>query len=73
VITQKDGSLYLWYGVVTMDNPRIFIGRGSEEHSAETLVMEWTSRCSENPAELDRSFATIIHERANRSATRPRK
>lgn len=65
VISQKDGSLYLWYGVVMIDNPRIFVGRGSKALSAETFVIEWASRCSESPVELERDFASVIYERVD--------
>ena len=72
VISTKDGSLYLWYGIVTGGNPRIFIGRGSDEASTSTLAVEWASWCSDSPVDLDRDFATVIYERADQVATRTR-
>lgn len=63
VISKKGGSLYLWYGVVFVDSPRLFIGRGSKADSAETVVLEWTSEYSSSPADPDRDFATVIYER----------
>ena len=73
VISSKDGSLYLWYGIVTGGNPRIFIGRGSDEASAETLVVEWASWCTESPVDVEREFATVIYERTDENDTRPRR
>jgi hypothetical protein len=70
VITQKDGSLYLWSGVVHVDNPRVFIGRGKEKDSAGTFVIEWASWCSESPVGRDRHFATVVYERDKRCAGR---
>ena len=66
LISQKDGSLYLWYGVAFIDNPRIFIGRGLTAQSAETFVIEWTASCSESPVALEREFATVVYERVDR-------
>lgn len=66
VITKKAGSLYLWYGVVFINNPRIFIGRGADVNSAETVVVEWTSSCSDTPVKLERDFATIVYKRVDR-------
>ena len=62
VISTKNGSLYLWYGIVTGGNPRIFIGRGSDEASS-TLVVEWASWCSDSPVDSNREFATVVYER----------
>ncbi len=73
VISTKNGSLYLWYGIVTGGNPRIFIGRGSDEDSAITVAVEWASWCSDSPVDLDRDFATVIYERADRVTPRPRR
>ena len=69
IITRKDGSLYLWYGIVSVGNPRIFLGRGPDKHSVETLVMEWDSWCGGSPVDLKRDFATVIYERVDRNAT----
>ena len=63
VMSTKGGSLYLWYGVVFVDSPCLFIGRGSKADSAETVVLEWTSEYSSSPADPDRDFATVIYER----------
>ena len=63
VISTKSGSLYLWYGIVTGGNPRIFIGRGSDEASASTMAVEWASWCSDSPVDLNSDFATVIYER----------
>ncbi len=69
VISTKNGSLYLWYGIVTGGNPRIFVGRGSDEASASTLAVEWASWCSDSPVDLDSDFATIIYERVENKTT----
>ena len=71
IITKKDGSLYLWYGIVTVGNPRIFLGRGPDKQSVETLVVEWASWCGGSPVDLDRDFATVMYERVDRNATLP--
>lgn len=65
MISRKDGSLYLGYGIVNGGNPRIFLGRGSDNASVDTLVIEWTSSCSDSPVDLNRDFATVIYERAS--------
>ena len=70
VIAEKDGSLYLWYGVVTGGNPRIFLGRGSDDASVESIAIEWASWCSDSPVELNRDFATVAYERARLQSSR---
>jgi hypothetical protein len=65
VISTKNGSLYLWYGIVTGGNPRIFIGRGSDEASC-ILAVEWASWCSNSPVSLEKDFATIVYERVSK-------
>lgn len=71
VISSKNGSLYLWYGIVTGGNPRIFIGRGSDKASS-ALAVEWASWCSNSPVDLERDFATIVYERVARKKTHSR-
>ena len=63
VISRKEGSLYLWHGVVTGGNPRIFPGMGAEKDAVETLVIEWAHWCSYSPVDNDRDFATVIYKR----------
>lgn len=70
VLSTKNGSLYLWYGMITGGNPRIFVGRGPSQSSASILAVEWTSWCSNSPVDLENDFATVIYERVENSKTR---
>ncbi len=73
VISSKGGSQYLWYGVVTGGNPRIFLGRGSNESSVATLAVEWAAWCSDSPIDVDRDYATVIYRRVDRTGVPPRR
>lgn len=71
LITIKNGSLYLWFGILTGGNPRIFLGRGSDESSVRTLVVEWSRVSTDSPVNFDEEeFATIVYERAVQDAKR---
>ena len=70
LITKKDGSLYLWLGILSDGNPRIFHGRGRDESSVKTLVVEWSDSSNDTPVDFngEERFATIVYERAVRNA-----
>lgn len=71
LITIKNGSLYLWFGILSGGNPRIFLGRGSDESSVRTLVVEWSRVSTDSPVNFDEEeFATIVYERAVQDAKR---
>jgi len=70
LITTKGGSLYLWFGIFSGGNPRIFLGRGPDESSVKTLVVEWRDLSTDSPVTFTEQerFATIVYERAVQKA-----
>lgn len=65
VIFKNNGSLYIWYGVNAYGRPRIFVGRGPDKMSFDTLVIEWSTEDAGTPIDLGgkREFATISYDR----------
>ncbi|MFG0287928.1 MAG: hypothetical protein ACF8CQ_07140, partial [Rhodopirellula sp. JB044] len=63
MISRKDGVLYLWYGVVTGGNPRIFLRGEAGKTSVDSLAIQWTSSCSDSPLDLDRDSAEVVYQR----------
>ncbi|KAA5547248.1 M48 family metalloprotease [Roseiconus nitratireducens] len=63
MIARKDGELYLWYGVVTGGNPRIFLRGGADRTSVDSLAIQWTSSCSDSPLDLDTDSAGVVYQR----------
>jgi hypothetical protein len=63
MISRKDGGLYLWYGVVTGGNPRIFLLPGADMTSVESLAIQWTSSCSDSPLDSDTDSAKVVYQR----------
>lgn len=69
MIARKDGELYLWYGVVTGGNPRIFLRLGADKTSVDSLAVQWTSSCSDSPLDLDTDSAEVFYQRPNSTHT----
>ncbi|MEW4491015.1 M56 family metallopeptidase [Thalassoglobus sp. JC818] len=63
MISSKDGDLYLWYGVVTGGNPRIFLHSGADKTSVDSLAIQWTSSCSDSPLDSDTDSAEVVYQR----------
>jgi hypothetical protein len=68
IISKKDGSLFLWHGIVTGANARIFLGWNTDKSSVDVFVVEWTESCPLSPLDVQYEYGTVIYKRRTEEA-----